>query len=54
MCPECGKWPDIDPLTLNMKHHRYRKSDVRDRRGKCAGVGTPPVSYRWIIPLLNQ
>jgi hypothetical protein len=53
MCGECGKWPNIDTLTLNMQRHNYRKSDVKGRRGRCAGVGCPPISYSWVIPLVK-
>jgi len=51
ICRDCGKAPDVDPLTLTLKKHRYPKWNAQGRTGTCPGSGTIPTKYGWVEPL---
>lgn len=50
-CPACGRWPISDATTGLIRTHKYPKWDAKNRRGRCAGTGTVPSSYRWLEPI---
>ena len=47
-CDTCGQYPSVNESTGLLVRHNYHRSDSRDRRGRCSGTKTLPISYHWL------